>query len=443
MGWHLLETLLQQVGEHSTLVGKLWVTATFVFRFIVVASVGDAVYSDEQSDFTCNTAQPGCENVCFNLFSPISHLRFWAAQIIAVCTPSIVFVVFSAHMLLKIPQEESQDFPEDGDLPPLDDELIPPPVSQPSSPRKGKGGKGGSSFRSQKPPPKAQPVVGMVRGFANPPDEATDAVEDIREGGAEEDEENDGNETEDVFDDDKNLEDINRELALLDKLGPPPQSVAEKKEKRIKKEIQTVYVIALLLKTGFEAVFLWLQFALYGFVVPERFQCMRSPCPNLVDCYVSRPKEKTIFLWFMFIVSAICLALNLVEIKYLGIKRLKKVLCRGVLDDGDGEKSDKLDDEKCPSIDMDSKASKGSYFRVNGKVDPTAPPATDEGDLYNVISCSDKETKDDSIGFGAIGSPPSYPIPGYPYVHRYGMILNATPPPRRSDTPHEPQESYL
>ena len=36
---------------------------------------GDRVYADEQSEFKCNTQQPGCNNVCFNSFSPISHLR--------------------------------------------------------------------------------------------------------------------------------------------------------------------------------------------------------------------------------------------------------------------------------------------------------------------------------------------------------------------------------
>ena len=36
----------------------------------------------------------GCTNVCFNMFSPISHIRFWSFQIILVCTPSIVFMVY-------------------------------------------------------------------------------------------------------------------------------------------------------------------------------------------------------------------------------------------------------------------------------------------------------------------------------------------------------------
>lgn len=47
--------------------------------------------------FSCNIKQPGCENVCFNDFSPISHVRFWGFQIIAVALPSILFIVYAAH----------------------------------------------------------------------------------------------------------------------------------------------------------------------------------------------------------------------------------------------------------------------------------------------------------------------------------------------------------
>ena len=64
---------------------------------IVIGSLGDRVYADEQSEFRCNTAQPGCNNVCFNIFSPISHLRFWGFQIIVVTLPSIIFLIYSGH----------------------------------------------------------------------------------------------------------------------------------------------------------------------------------------------------------------------------------------------------------------------------------------------------------------------------------------------------------
>ena len=48
-----------------------------------------------------------------------------------------------------------------------------------------------------------------------------------------------------------------------------------RKQKRRKKRIQFFYVTTLFLRTGFEAVFIWLQYLLYGFSVPERYACQR------------------------------------------------------------------------------------------------------------------------------------------------------------------------
>lgn len=74
----------------------------------MLSSVGERVYSDEQVEFRCNTAQPGCNNVCFNTFSPISHVRFWGIQIIMVCLPSIVFLIYTGHLTkTKLDQEKS------------------------------------------------------------------------------------------------------------------------------------------------------------------------------------------------------------------------------------------------------------------------------------------------------------------------------------------------
>ena len=33
--------------------------------------------SDEQSAFDCNVRNPGCPNVCYSYFAPISQIRFW------------------------------------------------------------------------------------------------------------------------------------------------------------------------------------------------------------------------------------------------------------------------------------------------------------------------------------------------------------------------------
>ena len=48
-----------------------------------------------------------------------------------------------------------------------------------------------------------------------------------------------------------------------------------------------------------EATFGILQLWLFGYKVKELFKCQGFPCPHVVDCFISRPAEKTIFLNFM------------------------------------------------------------------------------------------------------------------------------------------------
>ncbi|XP_055514125.1 gap junction delta-2 protein [Leucoraja erinacea] len=129
--WSLLGRLLSEVQNHSTVIGKIWLTVLLIFRILLVTLVGDAVYSDEQSKFTCNTRQPGCNNVCYNTFAPISHLRFWVFQIVLVSTPSIFYIVYLLHKIAKDEQYEmnkghQQESPSDptpgGPL--LEDEIL-------------------------------------------------------------------------------------------------------------------------------------------------------------------------------------------------------------------------------------------------------------------------------------------------------------------------------
>uniref|UniRef100_A0A3B4AD09 Gap junction protein n=1 Tax=Periophthalmus magnuspinnatus TaxID=409849 RepID=A0A3B4AD09_9GOBI len=99
--WSILGRFLSEVQNHSTVIGKIWLTMLLIFRILLVALVGDAVYSDEQSKFTCNTQQPGCNNVCYDTFAPVSHLRFWVFQIVLVSTPSIFYIVYVLHKIAK------------------------------------------------------------------------------------------------------------------------------------------------------------------------------------------------------------------------------------------------------------------------------------------------------------------------------------------------------
>ncbi|XP_074046202.1 gap junction delta-2 protein-like [Macrotis lagotis] len=108
--WSFLGRLLTEVQNHSTVIGKIWLTALLIFRILLVTLVGDAVYGDEQAKFTCNTLQPGCTNVCYNSFAPISHLRFWIFQIVLVATPSIFYIVCVIH---QVALEERMDVERD------------------------------------------------------------------------------------------------------------------------------------------------------------------------------------------------------------------------------------------------------------------------------------------------------------------------------------------
>ncbi|XP_056331096.1 gap junction alpha-9 protein-like [Danio aesculapii] len=53
------------------------------------------------------------------------------------------------------------------------------------------------------------------------------------------------------------------------------------------------------------------------------FDCQEG---NAVDCFVSRPTEKSVFMVFMQCIAGISLFLNILEILHLGYKKLKKVI---------------------------------------------------------------------------------------------------------------------
>ena len=60
--------------------------------------------------------------------------------------------------------------------------------------------------------------------------------------------------------------------------------------------------------------------------MPRVVACSESPCPNTVDCYISRPTEKKIFTYFMVATAVLCILLNLGEVSYLVGKRCLEIL---------------------------------------------------------------------------------------------------------------------
>lgn len=190
---------------------QVWLTVLFIFRILVLGAAAEEVWGDEQSDFTCNTQQPGCENVCYDEAFPISHIRFWVLQIIFVSTPTLIYL---GHVLHIVRMEEKRREREDElrksgrhleDHDPLYHNGV------------GDGGGGGGGGRKEKPPIRDEHGKIRIRG------------------------------------------------ALL-----------------------RTYIFNIIFKTLFEVGFILGQYFLYGFHLRPLYKCRRWPCPNTVDCFISR-----------------------------------------------------------------------------------------------------------------------------------------------------------
>uniref|UniRef100_A0A8D2LF45 Gap junction protein n=1 Tax=Varanus komodoensis TaxID=61221 RepID=A0A8D2LF45_VARKO len=269
MSWSFLTRLLEEIHNHSTFVGKIWLTVLIVFRIVLTAVGGESIYSDEQSKFTCNTKQPGCDNVCYDAFAPLSHVRFWVFQIIMISTPSVIYLGYAIHRIARSSEEEKR--------------------------------------RTQAFKKKKQFALNWqpARNLEDPL-------------GADEE-----------------------EPMIVEEAGEREEKASTKEEEKKKKKDQQkhdgrrhiqeeglmkIYVFQLLTRASFEVCFLIGQYMLYGFEVTPYYLCSRDPCPHDVDCFVSRPTEKTIFLLVMYVVSCLCLLLNLAEMCHLGVGTIRDAL---------------------------------------------------------------------------------------------------------------------
>ncbi|XP_041857790.1 gap junction alpha-8 protein-like isoform X1 [Melanotaenia boesemani] len=239
--WSFLGNILEEVNEHSTVIGRVWLTVLFIFRILILGTAAEFVWGDEQSDYVCNTQQPGCENVCYDEAFPISHIRLWVLQIIFVSTPSLVYVGHAVH---HVHMEEKRKEREEAELSrqqELNEERLP-----------------------------LAPDQGSVRTTKE-------------------------------------------------------TSTKGSKKFRLEGTLLRTYICHIIFKTLFEVGFVVGQYFLYGFRILPLYKCSRWPCPNTVDCFVSRPTEKTVFIIFMLAVACVSLFLNFVEISHLGLKKIRFV----------------------------------------------------------------------------------------------------------------------
>lgn len=241
MSWSTLYTKLAGVNRQSTSLGKIWLSVLFIFRITILVLAAEAVWDDEQSDFKCNTLQPGCENVCYDHFFPISHVRLWCLQLVLASTPPLLVAMHVAY-------------------------------------RK-RGHKRRVLCRDKKT--------------------AATSVSSVRTERQEE-----------------QLESI-RQLRLP-----------------IVGTLWWTYALSLVLRLVVEAAFIYAPHVIYGsFWIPRLVRCEQWPCPNEVDCFVSRPTEKTVFTMFMAAASGACVVLNTAELTYLVVKALVRLSHLGTRQD--------------------------------------------------------------------------------------------------------------
>ncbi|KAM9320624.1 gap junction alpha-9 protein [Gastrophryne carolinensis] len=237
--WNFLGVILEEVHIHSTIVGKIWLTILFIFRMLVLGVAAEEVWNDEQSQFVCNTDQPGCKNVCYDQAFPISLIRYWVLQVIFVSSPSLVYMGHAIYRLRALEKERHKK--------------------------------------------KAQ-LKGELEGVEY-----------------------------EFTEDRKRLE---RELRQLEqrKLNKAP----------LRGSLLCTYVIHILTRSAVEVGFMVGQHLLYGVQLNPLYKCKRDPCPNVVDCFVSRPTEKTVFMLFMQSIAGVSLFLNILEIGHLSVKKIRK-----------------------------------------------------------------------------------------------------------------------
>nr|DBA34550.1 TPA: hypothetical protein GDO54_002100 [Pyxicephalus adspersus] len=237
--WSFLGNILEEVNEHSTVIGRVWLTVLFIFRILILGTAAEFVWGDEQSDFVCNTQQPGCENVCYDEAFPLSHIRLWVLQIIFVSTPSLVYVGHAVHHVRMEEKRKEREEAEMSRQQEMNEERLP-----------------------------LAPDQGSIRTTKETSTKGT-------------------------------------------------------KKFRLEGTLLRTYICHIIFKTIFEVGFVVGQYFLYGFRILPLYRCSRWPCPNTVDCFVSRPTEKTVFIMFMLAVAAVSLFLNVVEISHLGWKKIR------------------------------------------------------------------------------------------------------------------------
>ncbi|XP_061608196.1 gap junction beta-1 protein-like [Phyllopteryx taeniolatus] len=115
---------------------------------------------------------------------------------------------------------------------------------------------------------------------------------------------------------------VDRRLCELSgKSNPKELEQLRSRKTKITGALWWTYVISLLFRVALEVTFMYVFYMIYpGYKMIRLVKCDSYPCPNTVDCFVSRPTEKTVFTVFMLAASGVCVLLNVAEVVFLVAK---------------------------------------------------------------------------------------------------------------------------
>ncbi|XP_029309122.1 gap junction delta-4 protein-like [Cottoperca gobio] len=197
-----------------------------VLRLLVVLLAGFTLFSDEQERFLCNTLQPGCSNVCFDAFAPVSVFRLWLFHLILLCLPHVLFATYVMHKVLSYPYFG-----------------------------------GFSCDRSPEGSPFTLENSSSSRELS------------LRKA---------------------SLHNLPHEWGVL--------------------RFYCSYFLVVILRILLEILFGASQFFLFGLSIPKSFLCYEAPCKSGVECFISRPTEKTVMLNLMLGVATLSILLSVVDL---------------------------------------------------------------------------------------------------------------------------------
>jgi len=86
--------------KHTTPVGHIWHAVTWMGRVMPLLVSVNGIYGDDLFQFKCDTMHPGCRELCFNKFSPMSHTRFFFFLLLSIHVPKIAAVFYLRYQEL-------------------------------------------------------------------------------------------------------------------------------------------------------------------------------------------------------------------------------------------------------------------------------------------------------------------------------------------------------